>query len=172
MSTDAKKILAALIVLGWLVYQAYSYGRQVERQACQLSTTSTALADTTHALDTSEQRRADEGATTEARTEASDEQVKSILAMAEQRNAALRTADGLRQQLAATTRRAQDCRPAGDPKAEQQRQAVEALAAVFGACEAEQREMAAAAQGHLIAGQRCEAEYDALNVKAKEGTQP
>lgn len=159
-------IRVALAVAGvlFLAYQLFDYGRTVERQACELATTTTSLNLTTGAVAASEQRRGQENATNTARTEALDEHAQSIMAMADQRNAAFAAGERLRHELAAAKRRAQSCGAPSDPAAEQSREAVEALAAVFGACEAEQRDLAQAAASHLAAGELCVGEYEALTA--------
>lgn len=147
-------LIAALVA--WLAYQLFDYGRDVQAKACGLDQTTAALA-------TSEDRRADEGATTNARTEAADDHIKAIQTLVEQRNAADRTAERLRSQLAQTMRVAQ-CGAASDPAAERSRQAVAALGAVFAACEAEYRAVAAEAQQRYDTGIHTQREYGALTA--------
>ena len=156
MSPIVRNLLIVALV-GWMAYQLFDYGRTVERQACQLK-------GITQAAQTSEDRRAQEGATGAAREEASHDHFEAIRQLVDQRDAAAGTAERLRRQLAETQRVASGC-TAQDPAAEQGRQAVAALGAVFAACEAEQRALAEAAAGHLAAGQLCEREYDALTAE-------
>lgn len=148
-------LLAACVA--WIQYQVYSYGREVERKAWQAKTT-------TQALDTSEGRRAQEGATSQAQDEADDAHIQTIRQLSDQRDAAAAAAERLRRQLAAAQRVASGCAK-DDPAADRSGQAVAALGAVLGACEAEYREMGRAAAEHLAAGQLCEARYDALTAK-------
>lgn len=151
------RIVVAIGVVLWLGFQIYSYGREVERKAWRAKTT-------TQALNTSEGNRAQEGATGQARSEASDDHIETIRTLSDQRDAAAAAAERLRKQLAAAQRVANGCAQ-GDPAAEQSRQAVAAIGAVLAACEAEYRAMGRAAAEHLAAGQLCEREYDALTAK-------
>jgi hypothetical protein len=150
-------------LVGWILFQLFTFGRAVERKACDLERTEFARQITTQDLGTSEGRRAEEGATTNARTTASDDYDQAIQTLVGQRDAAAAAAVGLRQQLAQAIDRAKRGTP-GNPATEQSSQAVEAIGAIFAACEARHRELAAAADAHLAAGQRCEAEYDALSA--------
>lgn len=151
------RIVVAIGVVLWLGFQIYSYGREVERKAWQAKTT-------TQALNTSEGRRAQEGATSKAQDEADDAHIQTIRQLSDQRDAAAAAAERLRRQLAAAQRVASGCAQ-DDPAADRSGQAVAALGAVLGACEAEYREMGRAAAEHLAAGQLCEARYDALTAK-------
>ena len=148
--------LLIVALVGWLAYQLFDYGRTVERQACK-------LANTTAAVQTSEGHRAQESATDDARGEASHDHFEALRQLVDQRDAAAGAAERLRRQLAQTQRVAGGC-TAQDPAAEQSRQAVAALGAVFAACEARYREVAADAGERLAAGQLCEREYDALTA--------
>jgi predicted membrane metal-binding protein len=148
-------LLAACVV--WFQYQVFSYGRQTERLAWQLSTTK-------QAATTSEGHRAQEGATAKAQDEADDAHIQTIRQLSDQRDAAAAAAERLRKQLAAAQRVANGGAK-DDPAADRSGPAVAALAAVLGACEAEYRAMGRAAAEHLAAGQLCEARYDALTAK-------
>lgn len=150
-----RNLLIALLAI-WLGYQLFDYGRDVQAKTCSLEQTSQALA-------TSEDRRADEGATTTKQGEAADDHFQAIKTLVEQRNAADLAAERLRRQLAETVRVAQRC-AAGDPAAEQSRQAVAALGTVFAACEAEYRAVAAEAGERYAAGIHAERDYDALTA--------
>lgn len=152
-------ILVAVACAVWLGNQLYVYGRSVERQSCHLQ-------GTTEQLQDSERERKLEAATTTARTGAADDHIDRLAALQADRDAAAAAADGLRVQLAAAQRRATQGRTSGDPASEQGRAAVDAIATVFAACEAEQRSLAEAAEQHRITGLRCEAEYDALTAEA------
>jgi hypothetical protein len=157
------KALVALAVVGWLEYQLVDFVQEKERAACALQSTRTELAQASTDLHASEGLRAKAGNTFNLRSEAADDHIDRIRTMETQLAAARDASERLRRQLAATVSQAQQqCGAAGDPAAEQGRQAVEALAAVFGACEAEQRDLAAAAADHYSTGLRCEAEYAAL----------
>lgn len=156
-----RNLLIALLAI-WLGYQLFDYGRDVQAKSC-------ALDQTTAALSTSEQHRADEGATTAKRSEASDEHIQALKTLVDQRNAADLAAERLRRQLAETVRVAQRCAP-GDPAAEQSRQAAAALGAVFAACQAEYRALGSEAAERYAAGTHAEQDYDALtNTSALGG---
>lgn len=150
------RILLPVVIAAGLAYLLIEHGRSTERQACATQQ----LSDATLV---SEARRADEGATSTARMEASDEQIQAIRLLVDQRNAADLAAGRLRVELTAAVQRAQRGAD-GDPAAEQGRQAAAALGAVLAACEARHRELAAAAAEHLTTGLRCEAEYAALTA--------
>lgn len=157
-----RNVLIAVAAL-WVAYQLFDYGRDVEAKTCQAD-------EAAAAASSSESLRSDEAGTSGEQKEASDAHVQAILQLVDQRNAADAAAQRLRQQLAQALRTASRCGAAGDPAAEQSRQAVAALGAVFAACEARYRDVAAAAAGHLAAGQHCEADYDALTpTKAQAG---
>lgn len=150
------RILLPVAIAAGLAYLLIEHGRSAERQAC-------ANKQLNDATLVSESRRADEGATSTARMEASDDQIQAIRLLVDQRNAADLAAGRLRIDLAKAVQRAQRGAE-GDPAAEQGRQAAAALGAVLAACEARHRELAAAAAEHLTTGIRCEAEYDALTA--------
>lgn len=149
-------LFAACLAYGQ--YLVFDYGRQVERLAQQVRAN-------TKATKTSEGHRAQEGATAQARSEATDDHIQTIRTLSDERDAAAAAAERLRKQLAAAQRVASSC-AAGDPAAGQGRQAVAALGAVLAACEAEYRAMGRAAAEHYATGQLCEREYDALTVNA------
>lgn len=159
----ANRILTITVVacLVWLGNQLYQYGRRVEHQACVLKDTDAALQD-------SETERRREAATTTARTGAADANTDRLNSIAADRDAAVAAADRLRVELEAAKRRATQGCAAHDPAAEQSRSAVDAIATVFAACEAEQRSLAEAAEQHRSAGLLCEAEYDALTPDVAE----
>lgn len=150
-----RNLLIALLAI-WLGYQLFDYGRDVQAKACSLDQTRQALA-------TSEDHRADEGATTIKRTEASDEHIQAITTLVEQRNAADVAAERLRHQLADTVRFAQRCTQ-DDPATEQSRAAVAALGTVFAACQTEYRAVAAEAAERYATGIHAERDYDALTA--------
>lgn len=154
------RIALAVAAVLWLAFQLFDYGRTVERKTWEAKAAN-------QATTTSEARRADEGATGQARSEASDDHIERIRTLSDQRDAAAAAAERLRKQLAAAQRVANGCAQS-DPAAEQSRQAVAALGAVLAACEAEYRAMGRAAAEHYATGQLCEREYDALTVKASD----
>lgn len=151
------RLLIAFLVVAWLGYQLFDYGRDVESKSC-------ALVNADQAVQTSEGHRAEEQATNQKRSEASDEQVDRIRALQADLAAAAATSDRLRQQIDRTVRVAQGCSK-GDPASEQSGKAVQALGAALGACTAEYREMGADAAERYSTGLRCEDEYNALSVK-------
>ncbi len=148
--------LLAVAAVIWCCYLLISYGRSIEAVACSLKQTSQALA-------TSEDHRADEGVTTTKQGEAADDHFQAIKTLVDQRNAADLAAERLRRQLAETVRVAQRC-TAGDPEAEQSRQAIAALGTVFAACQTEYRAVAAEAGERYAAGIHAERDYDALTA--------
>lgn len=150
------RLLIACLVVAWLGYQIFEYGRDVESKACS-------LVNANQAVQTSEGRRSDESATNRKRSEGSDDQIERIKVLEAERDAASASADRLREQVARTMRVAQGCAK-GDPSAEPSRQAIQALGAVFASCEAEQRSMAAEAAERYSTGLRCEADYNSLIV--------
>lgn len=151
--------IGVVLLLAWLVSAVHGDGFMAGKQSCQLE-----RAD--HALAKSEGSRAGEAATTNARTEAADAQDDRTNQIQARAVAASDAAGRLRSATTDAVRRAQRCTEGG-AQAEQSRKAIEALAAVFGSCQAEQRAMAEAAERHLSAGLRCEAEYDALSASAR-----
>lgn len=146
--------LLAISAVIWCGHLLVSYGRDIEAKACRIKQADQALA-------TSEDHRADEGVTTTKQGEAADDHFQAIKTLVDQRNAADLAAERLRRQLAETVRVAQRC-TAGDPSAEQSRQAIAALGAVFAACTAEYRAVAAEAGERYAAGIHAERDYDAL----------
>lgn len=150
-----RNLLIALLAI-WLGYQLFDYGRDVQAMSCSLD-------QNTKALATSEDHRAEEGATTTKRTEAADEHIQAIKTLVDQRNAADLSAERLRRQISETVRVGQRC-AANDPAAEQSRQAVAALGTVFAACQTEYRAVAAEAAERYATGIHAEREYDALTA--------
>jgi len=148
------RLFVAMVAVAWLGYQIFDYGRDVSDKAC-------ALKQATGAAVTSETRRAEESATNRKRSEGSDDQIERIKVLEAERDAAAAAADRLREQVARTVRVAQGCAK-GDPAAERSGQAVQALATVFAACEAEQRQLASEAAERYSTGLRCESDYSAL----------
>ena len=149
------RIFVGLVVVAWLGYQLFDYGREVRDKACALDR---AVSRATE----SEALRSAETQTTTKRIEAANEHTDREVEIQRQLDGALDASDALRVQLAAAVKRASACSAKGDPAAEQSRQAINALGAVFAACEAEQRELAKAAAGHYSAGLLCEGEFDAV----------
>ncbi len=148
--------LLAIAAVIWCGHLLVGYGRDIEAKACHIKQADQALA-------TSEDHRTDEGATTTKRGEAADEHIQAIKTLVDQRNAADLAAERLRIQLSETVRVAQRCSP-GDPAAEQSRQAVAALGAVFAACQAEYRALGSETAERYEAAIHAERDYDALTA--------
>lgn len=156
------KYLLVIGALTWFCSLLIDYGRKQADKDCHIT-------QTDQALSTSEDRRAEEGATTTKRTEASDEHIQAVTTLVEQRNAAGVAAERLRHQLADTVRVAQRCTQ-DDPAAEQSRAAVAAIGAVFAACETEYRAVAEEAAERYATGIHAERDYDALTAAGAEAS--
>lgn len=148
----------------WLGFQLFDYGRDIEAKACSADRNA-------EAATTSETRRQEEGATTDKRTEASDERIQALQTMQAERDAAAAAAAGLRIQLAHAVERAKRA-AAQNPGSQPVRSPIDSLGAALAACEAEYREMGADAAERYAAGHQCEQEYDALTPVQSMPSQP
>ena len=146
-------VLVSVFAL-WVANQLFDYGRDIEAKAC-------AADRNAEVATTSEARRSEESATTQKRTEVSDEHVRAIQTLQAERDAAAAAAVSLRSQLAKAIERAKRS-GSSDPSPEPVRSPVEAIGAALAACEAEYRAMGADAAERYAAGLKCEGEYDAL----------